>query len=158
MNHSDTPTDSDKPAAATAKLKAWPSLQDTEHLVNETVQQILSAATGIVPELHWRLSGNRNQGSCGYDFTGTDGVSVILPHMVSSTPIPDADWPSVLDAARSIAQRAGIPKVNVLVDQPGNHDVQLHADDGNAIHIGTAKAAVIAGETGCRLPVPSPTS
>jgi hypothetical protein len=137
---------------AEAKLRAWPSLEETERLVNDTVRGIAEAATALVPSLIWRPNRERSQYSCAYEYEGTGSRWVSPPHAVSDVPIPDADWPLVLQAARDIAREAGITEVQVLSDVPGNRNVRLYGDNGNAITIGYLKASVISAETGCRLP------
>ncbi|MBJ8339218.1 hypothetical protein JGU71_09990 [Antrihabitans sp. YC3-6] len=137
---------------AEAKLRAWPSLEETERLVNDTVRGIAEAATALVPSLIWRPNRERSQYSCAYEYEDTGSRWVSTPHTVSDVPIPDGEWPRVLQAARDIAREAGITEVQVLSDMPGNRNVRLYGHNGNAITIGYLKASVISAETGCRLP------
>lgn len=139
-------------AEAEVKLRAWPSLEDTERLLNETMQRITGAATAVVPHLQWEPVGERSQNSCAYEYEDTGSRWVSPPHAVSDVPIPDAEWPRVLQAARDIAREAGITEMQVLSNVPGNRNVRLYGDNGNAITIGYLNAAVVWAETGCRLP------
>ncbi|RDI28097.1 putative LppA-like lipoprotein [Rhodococcus sp. AG1013] len=146
-NHTD-----EEIAAAAALLPTRPSLEDTEKQITDAVVQIANAATTIAPELQWEWRRQRTQSSCGGAFGKTDGLEIDLPNYVSATPIPDADWPRVLQAARDIAAPLGITQLNVRVDKPGDHDVVLTSDDGSQIHLGTQVAALVSARTGCRLP------
>nr|WP_051132762.1 LppA family lipoprotein [Nocardia paucivorans] len=71
--------------------------------------------------------------------------------MFSPVPISNAEWPRVLTIARDLTAPHGITVLTVRFDAPGNHQVVLHSPDhGNEIEIGTGKAALITGLTGCR--------
>lgn len=137
-------------SAAEERMRSWPSLEKTEGVVATVVQQIADAAAAIAPTLRWESVDARSQGGCRVPYAKTAGVSVFLPDMVSDTPIPDADWPAVLQVARRIAAENGITEIEVRVDKPGDHDVRLYTEDGNEIHLATSKAALISGQTGCR--------
>ncbi|MFH5208791.1 LppA family lipoprotein [Antrihabitans spumae] len=113
---------------------------------------IAEAATALVPSLIWRPNRERSQYSCASEYEDTGSRWVSTPHTVSDVPIPNADWPKVLQAARDIAREAGITEVQVLSDVPGNRNVRLYGNDGNTITIGSLKASVISADTGCRLP------
>lgn len=144
-NHSD-----EEIAQAAELMRDLPTLEETEATMVAVVDEIKAAATAINPALRWEESRPRRAEGCGGAFARTDGSSVRMPLWGSQAPIPDADWPEILAAAREIAARAGIHDVNVRVDQPGDHDVLLSGETGNRLQIGTKVAASITGETGCR--------
>ncbi|MGO4205251.1 LppA family lipoprotein [Rhodococcus sp. TAF43] len=146
-NHTD-----EEIAAAAALLPTRPSLEDTEKQIAAALQAIMDAAKAIAPTLQWEPQDQRSQSSCGGAFGKTDGLEIDLPDYVSSVPISDADWPRILQAARDIAAPLGITQLNVRVDKPGQHDVVLTSDDGSRIDLGTYVAALVSGNTGCRLP------
>ncbi|MDV7243069.1 MULTISPECIES: LppA family lipoprotein [Rhodococcus] len=137
-------------AAAEGRMRQWPPLEDTEATVASVVRQIADAAATIVPTLRWVSAGERTQGSCPAPFASTAGMSVFLPDMYSTSPIPDAEWPAVLQVARDIASVHGLADIEVRADRPGDHNVRLHSGDGNEIRLGTARAALVSGRTGCR--------
>lgn len=112
----------------------------------------MSAATAIAPALHWEPADKRRQSSCSGPFGKTDGLAINLPNYVSAAPIPDDDWPRILQAARDILAPLGITNVVVRVDKPGDHDVLLTSDDGRHVDLGTKVAALVSARTGCRLP------
>ncbi|RVW02840.1 LppA family lipoprotein [Rhodococcus xishaensis] len=146
-NHTD-----DEIAEAAALLPTLPSLEDTEQQITETVVQIADAATALAPELQWEWRRDRTQSGCGGAFAKTDGLEIRLQMYVSLTPISDADWPRILQAARDIAAPLGITQLTVRVDKPGDHDVVLTSEDGTRIAFGSNVRAVISAQTGCRLP------
>ncbi len=94
----------------------------------------------------------RRQSSCGGAFGKTDGLEINLPDYVSAAPIPEADWPLVLQAARDILAPLGITNLQVRVNEPGHHDVIITSDDGRHIDLGSKVAALVSAQTGCRLP------
>ncbi|MFH5208789.1 LppA family lipoprotein [Antrihabitans spumae] len=135
-----------------AELRSQPSLEETERLLNDTVGQITDAATGIVGTLRWEQVQVRNQGLCGHDYRDTGGLDVFLPHIRADRPVPEENWSQVLEAAREIARQAGITEMQIFSDVPGNREVRMYGENGNAITIGYRGATVISGRTGCRLP------
>lgn len=144
--------DENRVLAKIAELRSMPSFEDTEQLVNAAVQRVAEAASVIVPALRWYEFANRNQGLCGGEFSGTGGLNAFVAHMGADGAVPDAQWPLVLQAARDIATQAGMTQLQVLADEPGNRNIRLYSDDGNAINIGYMKNTLVTGETGCRLP------
>lgn len=135
-----------------AELRSQPSLEETERLLNDTVGQIADAATGIVETLRWEQLRERSEGTCGHDYRDTGGLKVFMPNIRADQPVPEKDWPRVLKVARDIARQAGITEMQVLSDVPGNRNVWLYGENGNAITIGYRGATVVSGRTGCRLP------
>lgn len=150
----DTPYDhtDDEIAAAAALLPTLPTLEDTEAQVTAAAQQIAAAATAVSPTLQFAPGRDREQGGCSGAFGKTGGLTISTRFLVSPTPIPDADWPRVLQAARDIAAPLGITELEVRADQPGRHDVMLYSEDGNKIWIDSLEGAVVSAKTGCRLP------
>ncbi|MFH5208790.1 LppA family lipoprotein [Antrihabitans spumae] len=137
-----------------AELRSQPSLEETEQQMNDIVLQITEAATAIVPTMSWATNNNRerSQGTCGQEYRDTGGLTVFLPQMGADQAIPEKSWPQVLQSAREIARQAGITEIQVFADAPGNRDVRLYGENGNAIMIGYLTASVISARTGCRLP------
>ncbi|WP_149361817.1 LppA family lipoprotein [Lolliginicoccus suaedae] len=144
-NHSDAEID-----RAAELMCDLPALEETEATMVAVIEEIKDVASGISPALQWEEARPRRAEGCGGAFASTDGSSVRMPLWGSQAPIPDADWPAILDAVRGIAARAGLADVTVRVDRPGDHDVVLAGGNGNRIQIGSKVAASITGETGCR--------
>nr|WP_269781593.1 LppA family lipoprotein [Nocardia bovistercoris] len=140
-------------AHAEERMRALPSVVDSEAQLAAVVREITDAAKTIAPELNWYTRSNREQSTlgCPSPYLETTGVSMTTDRFVSDTPIPETAWGEVLRIARDIAARNGMTTLTVRIDRPGDHDVVLHSpDDGNEIKFGTLKAAVIVGSTGCR--------
>ncbi|OBB34779.1 LppA family lipoprotein [Mycobacterium sp. 852002-51961_SCH5331710] len=55
-------------------------------------------------------------------------------------------------AAKESAQKIGATDMQVMQDQPGNHDVWFSGPGGIFIKIGYRGNLVVSGYTGCRLP------
>ncbi|WP_067468639.1 LppA family lipoprotein [Nocardia amamiensis] len=153
LDNPDHPVTKDEIGHAEAKMRQLPSVEATERQLIAIIHQIADAAKTIAPELDWRIDVNRGQDTlgCPSPYLETDGVSMSTDRLVSLVPIADSEWPSVLNAARDIAAQNGITSLTIRVDKPGDHDVILHSpDNGNEIKLGTYKAALIGGSTGCR--------
>ncbi|MEU2030587.1 LppA family lipoprotein [Nocardia amamiensis] len=153
MDDPDHPVTKDEIAHAEAKMRELPSVEATERQLAAIIRQIADAAKTAAPALDWRTDANRGQSKlgCPSPYLETDGVSMTTDALVSSVPIADSEWAGVLNIARDIAARNGITSLTVRADVPGRHDVVLHSpDNGNEIKLGTYKAALITGSTGCR--------
>lgn len=153
LDDPDHPVTKDEIAHAEAMMRQLPSVEATEQQLAATLRQIADAAKAIVPELDWRIDADRGIGTlgCPSPYLETDGVSMTTDRLISSVPIADSQWASVLNIARDIAAQNGITSLTVRADVPGRHDVVLHSpDNGNEIKLGTYKAALITGSTGCR--------
>ncbi len=152
MNDPDRPSKEDI-AHAEAELRQLPSVEDTERQLAVLLQRIADAAKTVAPELEWRTLRDRGQGKlgCPSPYLETAGVSMTTDSLTSAVPITDDEWPRVLQAARDLAAETGITALTVRADTPGRHDITLHAPDhGNEITLGTNKAALLTGLTGCR--------
>ncbi|MEV6324458.1 LppA family lipoprotein [Nocardia sp. NPDC051787] len=153
MDDPNHPVTKDEISQAEAKMRQLPSVEASERQLAAIIQQIADAAKTVAPGLDWRVDANRGQDTqgCPPPYLQTDGVSMSTDRLVSSAPIADSAWSSVLNLARDIAAPHGITSLTVRVDKPGDHDAILHSlDNGNEIKILTRKAAVIGGSTGCR--------
>ncbi len=147
------PVTKDEIAHAEAMMRQLPSVEATEQQLAAIIRQIADAAKTIAPQLDWRTVINRGQGKlgCPSPYLETDGVSMTTDSLVSSIPISDDQWTRVLNIARDIAAQNGITSLTIRADKPENHDVVMHSpDNGNEIKLGTYKAALITGSTGCR--------
>ncbi|WP_405178684.1 LppA family lipoprotein [Nocardia sp. NBC_01377] len=136
---------------AAENMRTWPSLETTEQQVTTAIQQIADSASAINPTLQWQWRRDRNSsGTCSGAYEDTDGWYVTTQLLVSDTPIPDTDWPQILQSATQIARSFGMDQVGVLIDRPGHHDVSFGSPDGNTLRFATFKTAVLDATTGCR--------
>ncbi|MBF6438116.1 LppA family lipoprotein [Nocardia cyriacigeorgica] len=150
-NHPATPHDI---AQAEAMMRQLPSVQETEQQLSALMWRIAEATRSVAPALDWQPKTDRAQGTlgCPSPYSETDGVSMTADSIYSPVPIADAEWPEVLRITRDLAAQHGITALTVRADEPGHHDITLHSpDDGNEISVGSRKAALITGLTGCRL-------
>ncbi|MFC4604149.1 LppA family lipoprotein [Rhodococcus kronopolitis] len=138
-------------ADANARLRDRPTLAEAESRVTDAIRQIADVAVALSPTLRWEPGRDREQHGCGGAYATTDGRTVETRFLVSRTPIPDADWPHVLRAARDLAAATGLTRLQVHVEQPGRHDVSLSSDGGDTIHLDSLTGAVLRARTGCRL-------
>lgn len=146
------PTDSGDAAKAAATLNTLPSLEDTQTQLKTTIEQIAAAATAIVPTLAWHWLDEPSHGGCSPPYEQSDGELVLMPKYVSDTPIPEDSWKPVFEIARDAAAKLGATTLEVFRDAPGNHDVEFFNETGTSLRLGSQKAALISGSTGCRLP------
>jgi hypothetical protein len=116
-------TDSTK---ARDELKALPSFEDTQAQVQAAVDEIASAASAIIPAVAWKDLHGGATDKCEQPYEQTDGKRYFLPDRVAAgVAVSEADWASILQAAKDAASKIGAGNVQVLQDQPGNHDVSV---------------------------------
>lgn len=146
------PTTPDQATQATENLKTLPSLEDTEAQVRAIIEQIGARVSAIAPSLTWRWHHEPSQGNCSPPFDKSHGQIILMAKYISDTPIPEEAWAQIFAIARDAAIELGTTRMEVFKDAPGDHDVRFYNETGTAIRIGTLKAALISGATGCRLP------
>ncbi|MFC4377780.1 LppA family lipoprotein [Nocardia halotolerans] len=140
-------------AHAEDMMSRLPSLADTEKRLATLIQNISEAMKTVAPDLEWEVAVKGSQGKLGClgAYSDSQSVSMTTDMLTSSTPISDDEWPEVLQLVRDLAATHGITSLTIDADSPGNHDVTLHSPDhGNRIRMGTFKAVMLGGVTGCR--------
>lgn len=147
------PTPPTEAAKALEELKSLPSFEDTMAQVQAAMTEITSAATNIIPSITWETPHEGSTGNCEHPYEQTDGKRYFLPDQVAvRVPLSESDWAKVLEAAKEAAAKIGATNVQVMQDQPGNHDVWFSGPTGIFIKIGYRGNLVVSGYTGCRLP------
>ncbi|TLF52470.1 LppA family lipoprotein [Nocardia cyriacigeorgica] len=150
LDDPDHPPTPEEIAHAEEMMRRLPSVHATESQLFGLIQRIAETAA---PALNWEIKVDRGQNTlgCPGPYSKTDGVSMATDSLYSPIPITDTEWPEVLRITRDLAAQHGITALTVRADEPGHHDVTLHSPDhGNEISIGSRKAALITGLTGCR--------
>lgn len=147
--HPTSPADS---AQAAETLKTLPSLEYTEAQVHATIEHIGAQATAISPSLNWYWHREPSRGGCLPPYEQSGGEEILMDNYVSDTPIPEESWAQIFAIARDAATKLGATGLEVFKDAPGDHDVRFYNQTGTAIRLGSWKAALITGSTGCRLP------
>lgn len=151
------PTEPDPPtpsASALEELQTLPSFEDTKAQVQSAVDEITSRARTIVPAITFQTPHEGSSETCHrepYEQTGAQGY--FLPDAIAVRPtVSESDWTKILAAAKESAHKIGATDMQVMQDQPGNHDVWFSGPGGIFIKIGYRGNLVVSGYTGCRLP------
>jgi hypothetical protein len=146
-------TPSTAAAQALEELQALPSLEETKTQVENVVAEIKAAANRLVPSLSWQSLHGETPGNCKAPYEQTDGKRLFLPDEVAAgANISEADWATILAAAKSSAEKLDATDVQVMQDGPRNHDVGFYGPTGIFIKVGYQGNLTVAGYTGCRLP------
>ena len=147
------PTPSTDATQALEQLKALPSFEDTKTQVQAAVDEITDAASQLISSIIWQTPHEGSSGNCSQPYEQTDGKDYYLPDLVAArVPVSEEDWAQILQVAKDSAARIGATDVQVIHDQPGNHDVWFSGPTGIFIKIGYQGNLVVSGYTGCRLP------
>jgi hypothetical protein len=152
MNNPYQPTDPTHASQAATSLQSLPTLEDTKTQMTSTIEQVGQQISAIAPTVTftWRLDESR--AGCSPPYEQSEGQEILLAKYVSDVPIPEADWKQAFDIASQAANGVGATAVTVFKDAPNNHDVQFSSDTGTILRLGSQKATLVTGSTGCRLP------
>lgn len=154
MDTSSNPTKDN--AAALARLKTLPTSEDTEAKLNDAIVQLGQYITSLVPGMQWEWAYERSTGGCAPRFADTGGREVYLRKYGGSRPIPDTVWPQVVQRAGELAASVGATQSQTFQNKPGNHEIRFYSEEDTSLQVATEVEAVIAGNTGCRLPRDTP--
>ncbi|MDA3662702.1 LppA family lipoprotein [Mycobacterium xenopi] len=148
------PTPPTEAAKALEELKSLPSFEDTKEQVQAAMNDITSAATNIIPSITWETPHEGSSENCQRQpYEQADARAYFLPDEVAvRVPVSESQWVQILQAAKEAAAKIGATNVQVMQNQPGNHDVWFSGPTGIFIKIGYRGNLVVSGYTGCRLP------
>lgn len=134
-----------------AELRERPTAQAQVARLTEA-QAALRAALdkdlGLGP---WAASEPASTSGCP-TFPESDGEISYLEMLVLEGGVPDPVWPRAADLIAGIAARYEFGAVEVVVDQPGEHEIVLRGEHGALLRFGTAANATLQLATGCHLP------
>jgi hypothetical protein len=146
-------TPPDQSAKALEELRALPSLEDTQAQVQAAMDEITTAASAAMPGALWVTDTNADTNTCEPPYDETDGKSYFLPNRIAeNVTVSEQNWADILLVAKDSAAKIGATDVQVMKDQPGNHDVWFSGKTGIFIKVSYQGNLVVAGHTGCRLP------
>jgi hypothetical protein len=140
---------------AVQELKTRPDIDQAMAGYNQLVDQLrteLTTATGIGP---WEKFGAASSGACTeYGEAGTRLNADSQSTASWGAPgIPEERWPQALAVIKRVTTAAGFTTIEVMRDQPGDHDLFIHGPHKSVLSLGTAKRTGLYLRTGChRLP------
>lgn len=147
------PTPSSDAAHALQRLKALPSLEDTKTQLQSAMDAIAAAASARIPSIRWETLDQGSSDNCQRPYEQTAGQSFFLPQRVAeNVAVSEPDWAAIVAAAKDSAAKLDATDVQVMKDQPRDHDVWFSGPTGLSIKVSYGGNLVIAGYTGCRLP------
>ncbi len=140
-------------AEITATLMALPSLEDTKAQLAGAIDEIATAATGIVPGMRFTDYHGESGLTCNGPYEGSGARGRYLPNRVGEgAAVSEEQWTRIAEAARAAAATVEATDVTVVKDAPGDHDVWFTGPGGSSIKVAYQVNLVISGYTGCRLP------
>ncbi|MCV7224533.1 LppA family lipoprotein [Mycolicibacterium komossense] len=146
------PTDPTQASQAAASLTSMPTLEDTESQMRSTIEQVGQQISAINPAIKWAWTREDTRVGCNPPYEQSDGQEIVMGSYVSDVPIPEQNWQQAHDIAQKAATTLGNTTVSVFKDAPNDHDIQFSTSTGTTLRLGSQKAALITGSTGCRLP------
>lgn len=153
MDQPNEPTPPSATAQALQQLQALPSLEDTKAQVLAAMDEITTAAGALIPSIKWETLDAGTTGNCERPYDRSDGQRIFLPDRVApKVAVSEKNWATIAHLAKNSAAKIGATDIQVLQDQPANHDVWYSGPTGIFIKISYQGNLVVSGYTGCRLP------
>lgn len=146
------PTDAADTAKAAAELESLPSVEDTKSQMMGLIQRVGDQISALAPTVAFSWRSEPSRGGCAPPYDQTDGEEILLAKYVSDVPVPEQNWKQVYAIAERAAASVGATGVTVFKDAPDDHDVLFAGDTGTVFRLGSRRAALLTGSTGCRLP------
>lgn len=153
VNQPHRPTPSTDAATALATLKSLPSFEDTQTQVQAAMTEITAATTKLIPSITWETPHEGSGLGCERPYDQTEGRGYFLPDEVAANvEVSEQQWATIQEAAKQAAAKVDATDMQVMHDNPGNHDVGFYGPTGIFIKVGYRGNLVVSGYTGCRLP------
>ncbi len=153
MNQPYEPTPPTAAAKATEVLKSLPSFEDTQTQVQAAITQITTTTSQLIPTITWETPHEGSGDNCERPYEKTDGKRYFLPDAVAANVVvSEGIWEKIQDTAKDAAAKLEATEMQVMKNQPGNHDVGFYGPTGLFIKVGYRGNLVVSGYTGCRLP------
>jgi hypothetical protein len=147
------PTPPTVAAKATETLKSLPSFEDTQTQVQAAITQITATASQLIPTITWETPHEGSGDNCERPYEQTDGKRYFLPDAVATNVfVSEPIWAKIQEAAKGVAAQLEATQMQVMKNEPGNHDVGFYGATGLFIKVGYRGNLVVSGYTGCRLP------
>lgn len=90
--------------------------------------------------------------ACAGKLSNLDGGQERLYNAGSSSgSLPDAKWDQAAAIVAEVARQHGFAESEVIVNGPGDHEIQLHDAYHGYLLFGTGSNTILAGGTGCHL-------
>lgn len=135
------------------ELKSLPSFNATKAQVQAAMTEITSQAQKLIPSITWQTFHEGSAGNCAEPYAHTAGQDYFFPDQVAvRADVSDESWAKIVAVAKDSAAKIGATTVQVMHDEPGNHDVWFSGATGMYIKVGYQGNLVVSGYTGCRLP------
>lgn len=153
VNQPHAPTPPDDAGKALQELKSLPSFEDTQTQVQAVMNEITAAASKVIPSVTWETPHEGSGLGCQKPYEQTDGRAYFLPDAVAANvSVSEQQWATIQESAKQAAAKVDATDMQVMQNNPGNHDVGFYGPTGIFIKVGYRGNLVVSGYTGCRLP------
>lgn len=148
------PSDGGNVSDPHSMLQHRPSMEEITSRYEETQQKLrdrLSADLGLATP--WINKGDRGQAACqGKELSHVDGAEEhSLDTWVYEGNIPDSQWGRAQQIAIDVTKEYGFKELEIVVNRPGDHKVEMRDDFGAKLQFGTKVNTILSVRTGCHL-------
>lgn len=135
-------------------LQQRPSMAEVTARYEEMQQKLrdrLSAGLGLATP--WVDEGNTGQAACqGEEFSNVSGAEEhSLRTWLYRGNIPDDQWAQAQQIAVDVTKEYDFKELEVVVNRPGDHKVEMRDGFGAQLQFGTAVNTIMSLRTGCHL-------
>ena len=146
-----TPMTSSSPKEPLVKtpLADRPRSADISATFNQMQVEIRAAVTTVVPAVSWAPRREPGASGCSGDLVGKGGRTAFLQPWGAQIPIPDEQWPAVVDAVDAAIAPYKFGPLAPIVDRAGDHTSEAIGPYGATVEIGSGNHVILSVITGC---------
>lgn len=134
-----------------AVLRERPALEAQVARLTEARDAVRDALAAEVGLTAWSDTEQTGGAGCG-ELDESDGRTVFLSTLLLTGGVPDEKWPRAVEVVERTAGEYGFGPADVVVDQPGEHEIVLQGEWESRLRFGSILDATLSLETGCHLP------
>ena len=133
------------------ELAQRPTAEQEVARLTEARDAVRDRLAGELGLTSWSDRGNANSAGCA-DFPASRGITSFVASLGLEGGVPDAQWTRAAELVAATGADFGFGPAEVVVDQPGQHEIVLLGERGSRLRFSSLTNASLALETGCHLP------
>lgn len=140
----------DKRQEQDSMLRERPSAEDAEARLTEARDEIREALATELGLTAWTDRENADRSGCD-ELSDSSGETVYVSSLLLAGGVPDDTWPRAVEVVQQTARGYGFSQLDIVVDQPGQHEMVMLGEYGAVLRFGSILDATLSLQTGCHL-------